>query len=72
MWRFGAIVVMASLLGACGQKGPLYMPDSKAPKAAKKNITPALPISKQDDSKPLSAIELPQKPIDPEEKNEPF
>ncbi|MEA5097092.1 MAG: lipoprotein [Burkholderiaceae bacterium] len=64
--RFGAIVVATSLLAACGQRGPLYMPDSKAPKTAKKT-PPALPIAKPDDSKPLPASDLPPRSTTSEE-----
>jgi len=47
--RVVAILVLANALAACGQKGPLYLPDAKEPKASK-SAKPTLPPLRQTDA----------------------
>ena len=47
MLRALLVIFAACVIGACGNKGPLYMPDSKPPpkQAAKPAATPPSPAT---------------------------
>ena len=55
-WRFTCAVIALALLGGCGQKGPLYLPDKK--------VRVVQPVTAAPD-----AARTPDK-IDPEQKDD--
>jgi len=59
--RIVAILVLANALAACGQKGPLYLPDTKEPKTSK-SAKPALPPLRQTDVSTPAVPEIDTQP----------
>jgi predicted small lipoprotein YifL len=55
----GAVVAAALALGACGQKGPLYLPESQGGPAARAASAPAVTTTSATSATPASAPSAP-------------
>ncbi len=58
LWLFIALLGTGQMLTACGQKGPLYMPDAPAAESAISDEFPEVPEFDPEDLEPEAAQDI--------------